>query len=554
MPRALWQDPYAAESLALLQDPARARAAAVEKIGEAQARAAEIAGQATAAAQLQGGNAQAAAQQQGGQAWGRAAENIGQTVSSIPSQIQQARELSNRNAMEKLQLAAAQRQDTTAQRLDEMNRNIAGLASNPKFINEDGTLNAKDMWQSISTTMPKGQSGPVQPPDPKQFFSTITTINDDLLKGQQIQQQLEEHKTNTIARLASSISQFGAPTEANPQGTYVPLAQLGIAAALKAKQITQQDANSFLVPMIEHPEQVPAMLKALVARSTLPLLKVSEKENVYNPLDLSKPVISAQPEPPKTQTELEFDAANPKSPTSAISKQALALAETAKGSSGELKPGRIGGKGDLVFAVFDPKTKRTTYQGQDVTDSFVPPRDPIEAQAAMIGAQVAQQARAQNFAELQAGRADLEKNVNTPYLTAKNSANMLRDTVALAKQGNKVAASLQNLEATMSAIRQQGLNRINMAEYGITAGAGNAFDRAEGWLGKNLKGEPVPPQIQKDLLQFADALEKAAETKYTSGYKAATNTYPALKSVPPLVPPMPELVFGPDGKTLVPKK
>lgn len=165
-----------------------------------------------------------------------------------------------------------------------------------------------------------------------------------------------------------------------------------------------------------------------------------------------------------------------------------------------------------------------------------------DRQTATIGAQTAQQKRSQDFAALQAARADLEKNVNTPYVTAKTSASTLRDVVDAAKAGNTVAASLQSLEGTMAAIRAQGLNRINSAEIGATANAGSLFNNIQGWLGKKTEGQPVPPQVQEDMLKFADILEKAAYKKYQAGHKATNALYGT--SIPELIAP-PESMSAP---------
>lgn len=98
--RALWTDPYAAQTIDLLQEPARARAAAVAKIGEAQARAAEVAGQAQANAQIQSGNA-----------WSGAINNTAGAIASVPGQIEAARARSQQDALRQLQLSQAQRLD-----------------------------------------------------------------------------------------------------------------------------------------------------------------------------------------------------------------------------------------------------------------------------------------------------------------------------------------------------------------------------------------------------------------------------------------------------------
>ncbi len=146
-------------------------------------------------------------------------------------------------------------------------------------------------------------------------------------------------------------------------------------------------------------------------------------------------------------------------------------------------------------------------------------------QATAIAAQTAQQQRAQTFQEQQQGRKELTDKIELPYQTAASSAQTLRDTVALAKNGNMSAAALQNLETTMAAIRAQGLNRINTAEIGSTADAGSIWDRLQSKLGKVTAGQPVDPALQKDMQQFAGLLEKAAYKKYLEGQSSLTKRY-----------------------------
>jgi len=176
----------------------------------------------------------------------------------------------------------------------------------------------------------------------------------------------------------------------------------------------------------------------------------------------------------------------------------------------------------------------TPAQQQSAFTAFANAKaDPAAArQAATIGAQVAQQQRQQSFTEAQAGRKELTDKYETPYQTSLASSNTLRDVVAAAQAGNKVAGSLQSLETTMAAIRAQGLNRINTAEIGVTANAGSMWDRIQGWMGKAVSGEPVPASIQKDMLQFADILDKAAYQKYITGHRAITKRYGLTDETP----------------------
>lgn len=102
-PRALWEDPYAAQATDLLQQPAKARAAALQQIASEQAHAIEV-----------GGNAQANAAIAGGQAWSGAAQQIGQ----IPQQIQAARENSLKMQGLKQQVDAGAQQASDLKALD----------------------------------------------------------------------------------------------------------------------------------------------------------------------------------------------------------------------------------------------------------------------------------------------------------------------------------------------------------------------------------------------------------------------------------------------------
>ncbi len=169
MPRPLWQDPYASQAIDLLQEPSRARAEAVRQIGNANARAAENAGNANANAQIQSGNA-----------WAGAAQQIGGAVAAIPGQIQQAQAQSRAEAMQKLQLAQAQRQNSSAERLEETRRNIGALMQDSSVINEDGTFNGKGILAKLSSSLPNGASGQVQAPDPTTVFGIIDPINESL--------------------------------------------------------------------------------------------------------------------------------------------------------------------------------------------------------------------------------------------------------------------------------------------------------------------------------------------------------------------------------------
>ncbi len=148
-----------------------------------------------------------------------------------------------------------------------------------------------------------------------------------------------------------------------------------------------------------------------------------------------------------------------------------------------------------------------------------------DRQANAIGAQVAQQGRAQTFQEQQAGRRELTDKVEKPYLDAKAAAATLRDTVAAAKAGNKFAGSMQQAEAAMTAMRAQGFSRIPNAEFKAAGDAGNLWDNISGWVGKRAEGQPVPPDIQRDMSKFADIVEQVAYKRYVEAHKATAGRY-----------------------------
>lgn len=271
MPRPLWEDPYAAQAIGLIQDPARARARAVERVGEAQARAAEATGTANANSQTHIGNANANAQIASGNAWVNGIQNVGSAVAAIPGTILQAQQQSRQDAMAKLALAQGQQHLDATQRLEETKRNIGALLSDTDLLNEDGTFNGKGILARLSTSLPNGAVGPVQAPDPTTVFGIIDPINESIVRSRKLEQEFNEHKTNTLAQLASSILQISEKS-----GNYFETAQLGLAAAVKSKIISQEQADSFLAPMVENPQSIPAMLQELASRSTLKREKPTE--------------------------------------------------------------------------------------------------------------------------------------------------------------------------------------------------------------------------------------------------------------------------------------
>lgn len=146
-------------------------------------------------------------------------------------------------------------------------------------------------------------------------------------------------------------------------------------------------------------------------------------------------------------------------------------------------------------------------------------------QADAIAQQTAEQKRQQDFAQAQAGRADLTNKVEQPYFDAKEKADTLRTVIEAAKNGNMAAGSVQNLLGTLGLVTTEGVKRINNVELQQVAGAGSLFERLKGAVSKLKTGDPLSPKVQSDLSQLSDLLEQSARKKYEQAFNATTTRY-----------------------------
>lgn len=316
MPRPLWQDPYAAQSIELLQAPARARAAAVEKIGEAQARAAE-----------QSGNANANAQLQSGAAWANGIQQAGGAIASIPGQIQQAQQASRAAAMQNLQMSQMQRQATAADRLDEIKQQLSSMMQSPDIYGEDGTINVKTLLSKMGGPLPNGDVGPTRAPDAATIYGLINPINESLLKARASANVASQHRNDVVGRMADTILQFAG---SNPD-SLLDNVKLGTGALIKAGIITPNQADEMLGPMIANPDSIPAILGHLKTLGTPTKPIVGKQGDVFFDENTLRPIPGMSvPEKPEKPTEASL-AADLSSPDPAV----RARAETAMAA---LKP------------------------------------------------------------------------------------------------------------------------------------------------------------------------------------------------------------------------
>lgn len=157
-------------------------------------------------------------------------------------------------------------------------------------------------------------------------------------------------------------------------------------------------------------------------------------------------------------------------------------------------------------------------------------------QARSIDAATAQQGRAQDFTEKQAGRTELTAKVEQPYLDAKEKADTMRSVIAAARGGNMTAASVQSLMGVLGLVTTEGVKRINTTELSEVQGAGSLLERLKGAAGRVVAGQPLSAKVQGDLEELSGILEKSAEKKYVNGFNAVTKRY-QLSDEQPLVRP-----------------
>ena len=464
-------------------------------------------GEAYAQAAQQVGQAQAGAAIARGQAGGGAAEQIGHAVGAIPQQMQQ------------MQMQGLQRQNIQSEIADRNSQAAERAATLKKMQGVEAGNKAID--QIMQTSME---------PDPETGVMTF--------KRQPFEQGVIQagygHQLPALAETLDKLDASAAKRNAEgrtmlahsligvEQAGYTPESVLHAAAYLKANGLVTSDhLTPALAAMSSDGGTTPEAIKALVddMGRNIPEYQALKTAETTRVAGLKKTAAETEKDLAEAAKARE-EATHPKASEAELDQAAQAL--YAKKAAGQplspVEQASLTGYEARKRVVSDPAALAATQR-----------------QTNMIAAQVASQNRSQDFAEAQAGRKELTEKVEQPFQTAVGSANTLRDVVAAAKAGNKVAGSLQSLETTMAAIRAQGLNRINATEVGMTQNAGNLWDRIVGYVGKKAEGQPVPADIQKDMTDFAGILEKAAYKKYLEGHQSVTKRYKLSES--PLPPP-----------------
>jgi len=489
-------------------------------------------------------DAQARAELASGQAWGGAIQNIGQTVAAIPQQIQQAKAQQQQEQIRGLQLQQAQVQNADLMQRqkgqqamdamltgDQMPPDAAGPRQ-PSYLDEQGLFDIPKITASLNA----GGMGHLAP----ELVKGAESINASILTHQESQRKAAQAQAVMIGDLADGALRMAAA------GTPIPQAIDFVAQpALVTKSISPEDFAKVKAQIASLPEpQQIAALNTLRDRAAQISPTKTLAEGATEVDRYGRPIATGGNKPP-TEAELALKAAEG-DPNAA---KAMGMLKPAPNRTTEMDDARYR---DIQARVVqkqpvtpDEIAWAGAYEKQKTLGVDKSASAAAERQTAAIAQQTAQQKRAQDFQQLQAARAEVEKNANKPYLDAKTSADTLRDVVTAAQNGNKIAGSLQSLETTMAAIRAQGLNRINTTEIGVTANAGNLYDRIKGWLGKATEGQPVPADIQKDMLAFSDILEQAAYKKYLDAHKSITDLYGVTTMKPSLPPPVSSTPNGP---------
>lgn len=182
----------------------------------------------------------------------------------------------------------------------------------------------------------------------------------------------------------------------------------------------------------------------------------------------------------------------------------------------------------------DESAEMKAYQVRKLLGPEAAAANAANQQARAISAQVAQQGRAQDFTEKQAGRVELTTKIEQPYLDAKEKADTLRSVIAASRNGNMMAGSVQSLLGVLGLVTMEGVKRINTTELNQVEGAGSLLERLRGAMGKVVSGQPLSPKIQSDLEELSNVLEKSAEQKYVNGFNTVTKRY-RLDDEKPLV-------------------
>ncbi len=440
-----------------------------------------------AAALTSNAEAQSRAAAAKGAIWGSAISNIGQSIGEIPAQMAKTKALNLQAQDVQAQIDERKAHAAKVQQEDAENQQVDRAFQ--ESLRPDGTVDL----QAFSSKIPGSKQ--------QVYLPLIEKVN--------AAAEADKQKKESVAAHA-----FFSAYKGGTPASLITAAKMGVAAKAMTPedlQQIQQIAGAIASGPVEAQEGSTRTLAAHLGSHFPQFQDLLDKDTSTQAGLLKTQAEARKANAEAGKAEAETAGTLPQKPTAEADKKRYLDIQSRVVQKMPIPPD------DAAFAQAYEKEKTLAT---DTSASAAADR-----QANAIGAQVAQQGRAQTFQEQQAGRRELTDKVEKPYLDAKAAAATLRDTVAAAKAGNKFAGSMQQAEAAMTAMRAQGFSRIPNAEFKAAGDAGNLWDNISGWVGKRAEGQPVPPDIQRDMSKFADIVEQVAYKRYVEAHKSTAGRY-----------------------------
>jgi hypothetical protein len=451
-----------------------------------------------------------------GQIWGNALASLGQ----IPGQIQQQKQqdLENQQRQQQLQIGQTQLAGLKAEQASQAA--AQQVLSDPAVMNPDHTYNLPVLSQKL------GAAG-ISPTVQANLLDTFGKLNTSFAKQ-------HEDQLNADGDLANGALE--GHDASNPLTK--DEAQWYLAAAVTQGRATQAHIDPLLQQLANgtDPTQIFKTVKSFAPKYGGPAKFTAVGPNgVLN--ESTGQVIGGEPKA-ATAAEQEVDAqklgTKDETPTSRYSAAAVAARAAAKkkeqdptefGTFKDASAKKLTANPDATWSDLTPDQQLAVIKQFKTLTTDESAAAAADRQTKTIQQQIAQQGRAQDFTESQAGRKELGDKIETPYRDAQEKADILRTVVQAAKNGNLEAAAVQKLLGTLGVVTTEGVKRINGTELEQVGGAGSLWDNIKSRAGKITAGQPLDPKLQDDLVQLAGLLEQSAYKKYSSGFDATTKRY-----------------------------
>lgn len=118
------------------------------------------------------------------------------------------------------------------------------------------------------------------------------------------------------------------------------------------------------------------------------------------------------------------------------------------------------------------------------------------------------------------------------FTQAQQAADDMDSMVSLAKKGNKIAYAYSPVTGVLQINVAGQTKRINTTEIEQYGGAGSAWDRVKGFLGKQVSGASIPDDVLNDMSSVSKTYRDNAGTKYQRDLDVTNSTYGSNFTVP----------------------